>query len=376
MRAQPRHRFISRELMSEIALGKHSAGNGRLPSEAQLAERFNVSRPTAARALRDLQEQGIIQRRMGSGSFVCDSRPAAKPASARELGLLYPFWVNPGVFEYIYGDIAGFARANDFLLLWDSVARPAASAEASVAQAERLCRQYIERRVAGVFFQPWESMANCAEMNFQLAEQLHRAGLPIVLLDRDLVPFPRRTEFDLIEVDNFAGGYLIAEHLIKLGCRRMVFLSHPNHAPTVDARIAGAREAHRVHEIALPAQFVHDVLNRDLPAFAASLKSARHRPEAVICVNDVRAMQLARELQQQGRRVPQDVRVTGFDDVKYASLVSPQLTTVRQPSRSIGEVAFRAMAERIAQPSLPCRTLTLMPTLVVRESCGAYTRRT
>ena len=87
-------------------------------------------------------------------------------------------------------------------------------------------------------------------------------------------------------------------------------------------------------------------------------------------------MQLVRELQQQGRQIPQDIRVTGFDDVKYASLVSPRLTTVQQPSRSIGEVAFRAMAERIALPSLPSRTLTLAPTLVVRESCGAYLGRT
>jgi LacI family transcriptional regulator len=96
----------------------------------------------------------------------------------------------------------------------------------------------------------------------------------------------------------------------------------------------------------------------------------------VICVNDGTALRLIRELQKQGRQIPQDIRVTGFDDAKYASLVSPRLTTVQQPSRNIGEVAFRAMAERIAQPSLPGRTLTLTPTLVVRESCGAYLGRT
>ena len=121
------------------------------PSESQLAERFKVSRPTAARALRDLQEQGIIERRMGSGSFVRDSRPAASPTTARELGLLYPFWTSPGVFECIYGDIAGFARANDFLLLWDNGSRRASSPEASVAQAEELCGQYIERAGGGRF---------------------------------------------------------------------------------------------------------------------------------------------------------------------------------------------------------------------------------
>ena len=230
MRTQPRHRTISRELMAEIAVGKHSAGNGRLPSESQLAERFKVSRADGGPAPRHLQEQGIIERRMGSGSFVRDARPAANATNARELGLLYPFWTAPGVFECIYGDIAGFARANDFLLLWDNNSRCAPSPEASIAQAEELCGQYIERRVAGVFFQPWESMPNYEEANFRLVEQLHRAGIPIVLLDRDLVTFPRRTEFDLVEVYNFAGGYLVAEHLIKLGCRRMVSCRTPTSA--------------------------------------------------------------------------------------------------------------------------------------------------
>ena len=132
----------------------------------------------------------------------------------------------------------------------------------------------------------------------------------------------------------------------------------------------------RVHEIPPPPRFVHEVFDEDYPAFVASLRSIRPRPEAVICVNDGTAMRLIRELQRQGWQVPRDIRVTGFDDAKYASLISPRLTTVQQPSRNIGEVAFRAMAERIAQPSLPGRALTLAPTLVVRESCGAYLGRT
>ena len=179
-------------------------------------------------ALGDLQEQGIIERRMGSGSFVRADRPVASATSARELGLLVPFW-GKGVFASIFGDIAGFARANDFLLLWDKAMRVAKSAEEKFADAEELCQHYIERRVAGVFFQPWECIENYDAVNFRLADRLHQSGLPVVLVDCDLVPFPRRTDFDLVEVDNFAGGYMVAEHLAKLGCRRMVFLTHPRH---------------------------------------------------------------------------------------------------------------------------------------------------
>jgi LacI family transcriptional regulator len=82
-----------------------------------------------------------------------------------------------------------------------------------------------------------------------------------------------------------------------------------------------------------------------------------------------------RSLEASGVKVPRDARVVGFDDAKYATLVSPPLTTIHQPSRDIAVIAFRAMLERIAEPMLPARSFALTPRLVVRESCGAYLPR-
>ena len=81
---------------------------------------------------------------------------------------------------------------------------------------------------------------------------------------------------------------------------------------------------------------------------------------------------LLRSLDRAGLRVPSDVRLVGFDDVRYARMLSVPLTTMHQPCQEIAVVALRAMLDRIADPSLPPRSLTLSPVLVVRESCGAY----
>ncbi|HTR40971.1 MAG TPA: substrate-binding domain-containing protein, partial [Pseudomonadales bacterium] len=67
-----------------------------------------------------------------------------------------------------------------------------------------------------------------------------------------------------------------------------------------------------------------------------------------------------------------DVRVVGFDDAQYATLVSPPLTTIHQPCREIALMTLRTMLERIADPAIPARNISLTPRLVVRESCGAY----
>ncbi len=108
-------------------------------------------------------------------------------------------------------------------------------------------------------------------------------------------------------------------------------------------------------------------------AFVQSLL-AKPRPDAIICANDHTAATLIRTLQKCGKRVPHDVRVVGFDDVKYATLLSPPLTTIHQPCREIAQAAFRTMLDRIAEPTLPGRGLVIAPQLVVRESCGAYLR--
>jgi LacI family transcriptional regulator len=81
---------------------------------------------------------------------------------------------------------------------------------------------------------------------------------------------------------------------------------------------------------------------------------------------------LLRSLDRAGVRVPADVRVVGFDDLRHARMLSVPLTTMHQPCREIAVVALQAMLDRIADPALPPRHLTLSPSLVVRESCGAY----
>jgi DNA-binding LacI/PurR family transcriptional regulator len=192
----------------------------------------------------------------------------------------------------------------------------------------------------------------------------------VVLLDRDLQSFPNRSDFDLVGIDNLAGGYLLAEHLIKLGCRHLYFVARPHSAPTVDARIAGVREALVRHRLEVDPQWLRLGDPADLK-FARGLVAAK-QADAFTCANDHTAAVLLRSLEIVGVKVPRAVRVVGFDDAKYATLVSPALTTIHQPCRDIATLAFRAMLERTAEPALPARHFLLTPRLVVRESCGAY----
>jgi LacI family transcriptional regulator len=363
-----KHRKISARLEIEIATGKYGVG-ARLPSEIQLVKQFEVSRPTVARALRDLELKGLIERRAGSGTYVKAGQTQSSN-STRVLGLLVPGLSNTEIFHIICGEIAGLARVHEYGLLWGGSTNPRHEADASLQHAEEVCKQFIERKISGVFFAPAELHPGQEAANFRIAEALREAGIAVVLIDRDLNAFPRRSDFDLIGIDNLAAGYMIADHLIKLGCKKILFACRPLSAATVNARIAGVREALAQNRLECDSDWVRQGDPKDLK-FARSLVSGK-LADAIICANDDTAAMLIRTLESHGVRTPHDIRIVGFDDVKYAMLVSVPLTTIHQPCRDIALVAFQTMLRRLAEPTSPAQSISLTPNLVVRESCGAY----
>jgi DNA-binding LacI/PurR family transcriptional regulator len=142
----------------------------------------------------------------------------------------------------------------------------------------------------------------------------------------------------------------------------------PNAAATVDAREAGYREALYAWNVPIDRALIRRLDPTQPDTIAALMKP--HRPDAFVCANDRTAAQLMPTLLRLGHRVPADVRVVGIDDLEYAKLLPVPLTTLRQPTRQLGDAAIAAMLERVARTHLPTRDILLHCELVVRESCG------
>jgi len=386
--ADSKHHEVFSALSQEIQSGRWSEGE-RLPSEAQLIERFGHSRITIVRALTDLQTAGFIRRRAGAGSFV----HRRGRDTGRSFGLLIADLGETDIFESICRGMMASPLAREHALLWGSaspnvkrngtavrppggVARGDALLDTDVDEvAERadrawgLCKQYIDRRVDGVFFAPVELTPSVDDVNQRIVRALDDARIPIVLLDRPVTAYPEPGYHDLVGIDNRRAGYVMTEHLLSRGARRILFVRQPNSAPTVDAREAGFREAMFAHHA--PFERIESV--RLDPADNASLHAMlkSHTPDGIVCANDRTAAGLMHTLLRLRVRVPQDVRIVGIDDVDYAPLLPVPLTTFRQPTRELGEVALSAMLARVAQPEMPARDVRLRCEIVVRESCGA-----
>jgi DNA-binding LacI/PurR family transcriptional regulator len=198
----------------------------------------------------------------------------------------------------------------------------------------------------------------------------------VVLLDRDFVTLPQRSKFDLVGIDNFSAGRRVTEHLLQHGCRRLRFVTLPGSTDTttIVLRIAGMQDALLRYGLPATSDKVVACGDPDHETFVSRLwpRAATRRPDAIICSNDLTAARLLRTLSRMGVSVPEDLRVASFDDVKYAELLNPPLTTIRQPYQALGRIAVATMLERIQKPDLPPRTILLNATLMIRESCGAH----
>jgi GntR family transcriptional regulator, arabinose operon transcriptional repressor len=382
--SKPKHQQIFEELHKAIVSGRYRPGQ-RVPSEGALVKRYKTSRPTVSRALRDLQLAGLLDRRVGSGSFVRETEVTAH----RLLGLLIPGLGNTEIFEPICAEIARQATFRKYTLLWGH----SAYEEGDVTTVMELCGQYIAQNVAGVFFAPIELVPGMEQVNHQIVAMLENAGIAVVLLDRDLEVFPKRSKYDLVGINNRRAGFFMTEYLLDLGCRRIEFVCRPFSAPTVADRIDGWRSALSAHGIDGPKswlrmgnpadpEFVKSLAGGNGPAVSQRRQAAASRQnggkrksqtmaDAFICANDLTAANLMRSLLNIGVRIPEDVRIVGIDDVKYAKLLSVPLTTLHQPCREIGAAAVCAMMERLANLQTPARDIFLDCSLAVRTSCGA-----
>lgn len=364
-RSPSKHAHVFAILRREIESGRWKPGE-KLASEAQLVRRFDLSRITVGRALRDLQGVGLVERRAGSGTFV----RRAHRAGALSFGLLIPDLGETEIFEPICQGMMASPLAREHALVWGSGGSGVASdsAESKGERAWRLCRHYIERAVSGVFFAPLEMTPDKDDINQRIVRALDDARVPIVLLDRTVRPYPDPGQHDFVGIDNRRAGDVITQHLLQRGCRRIVFVGPPNAASTVDAREAGYREALYEWDVTFDRAFANR-LNPDDTAAVQTLMT-QQRPDGIVCANDRTAGRLMHSLQRLGYKIPNDVRLVGIDDVEYASLLPVALTTLRQPTRQLGDSALAVMLERVARRDLPPRHVLLPCELVVRDSCG------
>ncbi|MDO5554878.1 MAG: GntR family transcriptional regulator [Planctomycetia bacterium] len=358
----PKHQAIHDYVLNLIQSGQYTEGQ-QLPTDGQLMRQFNASRPTVSKAMLNLENENLLKRKTGAGSFVVAHHT---PPANKMIGLFVPELGQTEIFEPICAEIARLCPLYHANLVWSNLSPPT-SAEFH-DQALRLAQKYIDEKFAGVVWVPVEHTQQMDLLNQQIAQMFHKANMPVVLIDRDIIEYPERSTFDLVGIDNVRAGFIQTSYLISLNRKRIAYFVGSYSAPTGYQRVLGYQMALAKYNCPLSDKFI---VIGDLADSRTIDRILALKPEAVICSCDFSAGLLMRQLLTRGVRIPQDMGIVGLDDVRHAQLLPVTLTTLAQPCRDIGAAAIATLARRIENRELAPSEIRFHCELRVRQSCGA-----
>ena len=268
------------------------------------------------------------------------------------IGVIVSNMENPFFFD-IYKTVESDAHANGFEVV-------VANTDYHSEQLVSSIRLMIGRRVAGL-------AAIVSEMEPALMEELNESRIPVVFYD---VGVPRKNVTN-IRVNYRRGVEKVIDYLHSMGHRRLGFVGHHAILGPINERLKTVIEAAaRFPSMEVRTAADTDTLEGGRQA-TRTLLGTGYRPTAIICVNDIMAVGALRELRERGVRVPQDISVTGFDNVKLSEFCYPALTTVHIPRDRIGHIIFDRLAPKPDKPETPAEhEIVIDPEFVLRDSTG------
>lgn len=206
--------------------------------------------------------------------------------------------------------------------------------------------------------------------NQSFFERMVDSKFPIVLINRRLPGVAA----NYVVMDNVRGGRMAAEHLLRLGRRRIMAVVYDNTGvSTWQDRVKGYKEALLEAGLADERHGVLEVGEERGAVKQAIVRSCRGdgRPDAILSTNNMMTLEIMEGLQELGLRIPADIALVGYDETVWSRHLSPPLTTVHQPGYEMGKLATENLIRLIKakRPPKP-KTITLAPDLIIRRSCG------
>jgi DNA-binding LacI/PurR family transcriptional regulator len=330
---------------------------------SDLTEALGAAAVTIRRDIAQLAAEGLVRRVHGGVALPSADVPAEEePAGGYALGMLVPS------LDYYWPNVAQGAEEAARELDMRVVLR--GSSYQSEDDRPQLTRLVDQQGVDALIVAPRMD----APTTDRTIEWLTGTGMPVVLLERTATAGPHHAVLESVVTDHALGAAMAVRHLVSLGHRRIgVVLAEPS--PTRPHVRRGWLEA--AAECGLDVGATVDALVPDArsPECRAALDDAldqclRTGTTALLVHADAEAIALVQRCEERHLAIPGDLSVVAYDD-EVAGLVSPALTAVRPPRRSIGRAAVRLVADRLADPDRPTHRVVISPSLRIRDSTAA-----
>lgn len=364
---KPKYEIIKEALLERIRTGQFSS-DAVFCTKKMLSEQYEVSRITAKRAIEDLEQQGILYRKRGVGSFVSQKIPPVSSSASENdskskmVSLLLPFATTQGNISETIGSLsAALAEKGYFLSIHIT---------GSSSPKERTTLELLRsQNIAGLVYYPKRDNIHLEQLNDFLF-----ANCPVVIIDKQTdCPY-----LNNVVCDNYDGGRQLTRHLLEQGHRNIAFFTT---APLSETSSVRDRFGGFLHEIKaagiMPdsrqlitwphALSTEDALSTEITPFQQQLLTLRQNGiTALLAENDQVAELIFLACRTIGLRIPEDLCLCGFDDTSLSR--SLEITSIHQDFESIGREASRILLSALENPAAEPEKIVLPVTLVPRAS--------
>ncbi|WP_274363199.1 GntR family transcriptional regulator [Paenibacillus thermotolerans] len=369
--AIPLYQRIFEHYRQEIILGSLKHGD-RLPSEFEMSELFTVSRITVTRAVKELEQLGLVTRVKGKGTFVhlpqetvaagTDSYPNLSFGGQLPIiSVILPYEENIG-----YSILRGAekeAKERGYYVTFHNTSY-------NVHKEREIIHQLRNDKIHGMIVYPVNSCAN-----LDLFADMLISRFPFVVIDRNI----EYLQLPSVVSDNYQGIHDIVKYLIDLGHRNIALVgSQIKEATSIKRRIEGYYQALVGSELRFHEAWVADIaLERmDSPkdeqekirkTIVNLMSLGKYAPTAIVCINDMTAKKVMKEALSLGIKVPDELSITGFDNLPFCEYLEVPLTTVTQNFSKMGEQAVKLLFEN-DYAAKEIRQIVLETAIITRQS--------
>ncbi len=338
-------------------IGRMDPGT-RLPARPMLCQKLETTRTTLDRAIRELEDEGVLRSTKGSGTYVVGLIDGAAPHVENWCVIV------PNVMDDIYPSlirgIENVAQAQGAnVVLCNSDNDP--------EKQERYIKRLLVSGVSGFIIVP--VISDDVATSFQLYQSLLDSRIPFVFCNRSVDGI----QAPVVKSNDFYGGYIATKFLIQQGYRKIAYIAKTKYRTSVDrcqgymsALLEQGMEINRKRIILPPSggeiqvyQAMKELLNKEA------------RPDAVFCFNDYVALDVCRAITDSGKQISNDVGVIGYDNIGLAASASLPISSVSYKSVEIGEKAASVLSDMVR--GLPANSdfeyYLFQPAIVERESC-------
>ena len=338
MAEQPKYLQVADTLRREIAEGIFRDGQ-TLMTEEELRVRFDVSRQTIRQAISLLEDDGLVDRRRGSGTYV-------RHGPRRRQGIVHVGVITTFITDYIFPSITQGMET----VLNENGAVLSLNAMYNDVNTERnILERMLEEPVDGLIMEGCRTAKETP--NRDLLERFAQRNIPVLFVNGY---YPGMEHIPHVVMDDYGGGRMAAKTALDRGYSRPAGLFKTDDLQGMQ-RLTGFKDELEARGITVPEErllcFSTEERNDlvDSPKGKALLEVLKRKEaDCLVCYNDIFAAQFLAKLQEQGVKVPEDLGLIGFDNATFSGMLQPGLTTLGHPKEAFGALAAKKILRMIA----------------------------